>query len=119
MLAEIPKVKQISGEPRRRWFASAELDLYLWYDDNDQLIQFQICYDKGPGEQALTWNRQRGLMHHSVDDGENRSFRMKSTPVMKDSSEFDPARIGGEFERLAGNMDYATVQFILSRIREA
>ena len=48
MLTEIPNVKQLADEPIRRWFSSPTLDLFIWYDDNDKTIQFQICYDKGP-----------------------------------------------------------------------
>jgi len=58
----------------------------------------------------------KGLMHHSVDDGENRSFRMKSTPIMVSDSEFDTEIIATLFEKMAGNIDYKTVQFILSKI---
>ncbi len=116
MLIEIPDVKQLSGEPKRRWFSSPSLDLFLWYDEKDKIIQFQICYGKGPNEHALTWQQEGGLLHHSVDDGENLSFRMKSTAIMVSGSDFDAEKIAGQFEQLAGNIDYKTVQFILSKI---
>ena len=116
MLAEIPNVKQLEGEPRRRWFSSTSLDLFLWHNEDGEIIQFQICYDKGPDERALTWHHERGLVHHTVDDGENRSFRMKSTPIMVSNSDFDAEKIIAEFEQLAGNMEYKTVQFVLTRI---
>ncbi len=117
MLREVLKVKQIAGEPRRRWFSSPSLDLFLWYDEDDRLIQFQICYDKGPNEHALTWHFQRGLAHHSVDDGENRPFHMKSTPVMTSDGEFDADKISALFEELAGDVEHKTVQFVLSHIK--
>ena len=118
MLVEIPKVKQLQGEPRRRWFSDASLDLFLWYDEEDTIIQFQICYDKGPEEQALTWHHEKGLMHHQVDDGENRSFRMKSTPIMVTSSEFDTSKISSKFQALAAELEYGIVSFVLSRLDE-
>ena len=65
MLQEITNIRQIEGEPRRRWFADAAVDLYVWYDDADNIIQFQICYDKGPGEQALTWKKDQNLRFES------------------------------------------------------
>ena len=116
MLTEILNVKQLEGEPDRRWFSSPDLDLFLWYDDDKNLIQFQICYDKGPDEHALTWHHERGLTHHSVDDGENRSFRMKSTPIMVSGSDFDANIIARQFEQLADNVDHKTVKFVLSKI---
>ncbi len=117
MLTEILNVRQLPGEPERRWFSSPSLDLFLWYDDEKEIIQFQICYDKGPDEHALTWHHQQGLGHHSVDDGENRSFRMKGTPIMVSGSDFDAEKITADFEQLAGEIEYKTVQFILSHIR--
>lgn len=117
MLAEVLNVKQIAGEPLRRWFTSPLLDLFLWYDGDGELIQFQICYDKGPDERALTWHHQDGLAHHAVDDGENRSFRMKSTPIMMQKSDFDAEKIAVMFESLAGNIDHKTVLFVLSNIK--
>jgi hypothetical protein len=30
MLSEIPEARQIRGEPRRRWFTSESMDLYVW-----------------------------------------------------------------------------------------
>ncbi len=117
MLTEVANVKQIDGEPERRWFSSPTLDLFLWYDEKRNLVQFQICYDKGPNEQALTWHHQHGLAHHSVDDGENRTFRMKSTPIMLSDSDFDAKKIATLFEELAGNIDHKTVKFILSHIK--
>lgn len=117
MLKEIANVKQLKEEPRRRWFSSTTLDLFLWYDDDDAIIQFQICYDKGPAERALTWHHERGLMHHMVDDGENRTFRMKGSPIMVNDSEFDAENIMAKFKELAGDIDFATVDFILENIR--
>ena len=116
MLAEILNVKQIAGEPKHRWFSSPSLDLFLWYDEDESVIQFQICYDKGPNEHALTWHHQRGLAHHAVDDGENRSFRMKSSPIMLSNGEFNAGKIAARFEELAGNIDHKTVQFVLSHL---
>ena len=118
MLKEIEKVEQLKGEPRRRWFASPSLDLFLWYDDDDNIIQFQICYDKGPDEQALTWHHEKGLMHHKVDDGENRSFRMKGTPIMISNSNFNTNEIIPKFEQLAGDLEYSIVNFILTQLAQ-
>jgi hypothetical protein len=117
MLTEVKKVKQIADEPRRRWFTSTSLDLFLWYDKDDNIIQFQICYDKGPNEQALTWHYKHGFSHHAVDDGENRSFSMKSTPILVGNSDYDAKLIAARFAELAGDIEYKTVQFVLSHIQ--
>jgi hypothetical protein len=116
MLSEVIKVKQIPDEPKRRWFASTSLDLFLWYDEKENIIQFQICYDKGPAEKALTWHHQKGISHHSVDDGENRTFRMKGTPIMVNDGDFNVQEIAQRFEELAGDLEHKTVRFVLSHI---
>jgi hypothetical protein len=117
MLKEVLNVKQIPGEPVRRWYSSPSLDMFLWYDEDKNIIQFQICYDKGPREKALTWHHQNGISHHAVDDGENQSFRMKSTPIMLNDSDYDAEKIAADFEELAGDMEYKTANFVLSHIQ--
>ena len=119
MLREIVNVKQLKDEPRRRWFSSASLDLFIWYDDDDSIIQFQVCYDKGPKERALTWHHERGLMHHTVDDGENRTFRMKGSPIMINDSDFDVESIVTKFRELAGDIEFSTVNFIINTIHDS
>ena len=88
------------------------MDLFLWYDDDKNLIQFQICYDKGLDEHVLTWHQELGLAHHSVDDDKNRSFRVKGTPIMVSGTDFDANIIALQFEKLADNVDDKTVKFI-------
>ena len=113
MLEEIREIRQIEGEPRRRWFTAPEVDIYVWYNDEDDVIQFQICYDKGPEEQALTWREGEGIVHHSVDDGEGGIYRMKSTPVIVADTSYDPARIAGLIKQHGGGLEHYLYEFIL------
>lgn len=116
MLEEIREIRQIEGEPRRRWFTAPELDIYIWYDDKDNVIQFQVCYDKGPGEQALTWRQEDGVVHHSVDDGESGIYRMKSTPVITEDTSYDPSRITDLIKQHGGKLEHGLYEFILSHV---
>jgi len=116
LLQEITKIRQIEGEPRRCWFSDTVLDLYLWYDADGQLIQFQLCYDKGPGEQALTWKKDAGILHHSVDDGEGGIYRMKSTPVIVEESHYDAGRIADLVRQRGGKLEHDLYEFILSHL---
>lgn len=113
LLQEIREIRQIEGEPRRRWFSDSVLDIYVWYDGDDAVIQFQICYDKGPGEQALTWKKDEGILHHSVDDGESGIYRMKSTPVIVADTRYDPARIVDLLKQHGGKLEHDLYEFIL------
>ena len=38
-------------------------DLYVWYDDGEMPIGFQLCYGKDNAEKALTWLRPERFSH--------------------------------------------------------
>jgi hypothetical protein len=97
MLKEVSSVRQKRGEPRRRWFSSETLDLIVWFDAADSPCAFQLCYDVGADERALTWNEPDSFSHAAVDDGEGRDFRHKSSPILKPGSRFDAARVAALF----------------------
>ncbi len=71
MLYEILKVRQIPGEPYRRWFTDTLYDLYVWYADEArrEIVGFQFCYDKNRLEHAVTWHKGRGFRFNKVDQG--------------------------------------------------
>lgn len=70
MLYEIKKVKSYKDEPRRRWFFDHDIDLTVWFDDADEIVGFQLCYDKPKNPHAFTWDKENGYRHHQIDDGE-------------------------------------------------
>lgn len=83
MLKEISNPRQIQGEPCRRWFTSDTADLVVWFDSNDEVIAFQLCYDKPHAERAVTWRAEaRGLSHMAVDDGEAVGMGHKASPIL-------------------------------------
>ena len=102
MLREIRRTKQIEGEPRRRWFLSDSLDLVVWLDEDEEIVGFQLCYDKPHSERALTWGREGGLVSHmAVDDGESVGLGHKETPVLVPDGAVDLERILGLFDEEA------------------
>ena len=117
MLKEIENIKQKEGGPKRRWFSDSSLDLYVWYGNENEITQFQICYDKGSNERALSWSKETGISHHAIDDGESRAMHMKSTPILIDVKDSDTVRVGIMFEKLAANIEYGVVSFILEHIK--
>ena len=70
MLREIKKISQMSDEPRRRWFSDEYFDLIAWYSPDDEIIGFQLCYDKDNNERTLNWMNPSTWTHYRVDDGE-------------------------------------------------
>jgi hypothetical protein len=81
VLREITNLKQESGAGRRRWFESDGFDLVVWLGTNEAVTGFQICYDFGRGEHALTWRCESGFAHHAVDTGDATPFK-NETPVL-------------------------------------
>lgn len=55
MLVEIEKVRQVPGEDTRKWFVDENTDLIVWYDSENNVSGFQLCYDKKSVQRCLTW----------------------------------------------------------------
>jgi hypothetical protein len=81
VLREITNLKQERGAGRRRWFESEGFDLVVWLGADDLVTGFQICYDFGRGEHALTWRPESGFAHHAVDPGDATPLK-NETPVL-------------------------------------
>lgn len=68
MLREIAGTKQRLNEPKKRWFTSLAMDLFVWFDEEDQIISYQLSYNKQRSEKALIWSRDKGYSHLGVDE---------------------------------------------------
>jgi hypothetical protein len=58
-------VRQIKNDGFRRWFRSINMDLYVWYPQQNEkdILGFQLCYKLGNEEKALTWKKELGFIH--------------------------------------------------------
>jgi hypothetical protein len=117
MLREINNVRQIVGEPSRRWFTDARLDLVVW-TDRGQTVGFQLCYDKQHGERAVTWKADSGFKHNAVDTGEDRPGRYKATPILVADGSFDPQGVAADFLEQSGDLDPGSRDFIYMKLLE-
>jgi len=116
MLVEITGIEQQNGEPPRRWFSNTKLDLFVWYDESGTPLQFQLCFNKGNNEQALTWHRDAGLSRHAVDDGEGGIYRMKSSPVLTAAQAPEMGSLRRDFIDAGQKLEHDLYEFVLSRI---
>jgi hypothetical protein len=73
--------------------AAVAMDLIVWLSADGRPAGFQLCYNKGLGERALTF-AAGGLTVASVDDGEA-GTPPKEAPVLVSEK---PARQAGPFE---------------------
>lgn len=117
MLQEVKNVSQYKGEPFRRWFFSAKVDLTVWYDKLENIVGFQLCYRKERGEKALTWKMDKGYAHQTVDDGEIEPFEPKGIPILINDGVFDQNKITLFFEEQASNLDNSLRNFVIEKLK--
>ena len=110
MMEESSRVQQIPGEPHRRWFSDDFFDLIVWVRDNE-VIGFQLCYDKQGTERALSWSFDAGFHHHRVDTGEWKP-PYKASPLLVADGPFDHPGVTDEFIKRSGHIDSAIAEFI-------
>lgn len=96
-MIEVAGVRQIPGEPRRRWFSSEGFDLIVRYDSAGVIGGFELCYDKPLHERAILYSSDAGFRHMRVDDGEQRPGKYKASPVLTADGSFDGPRVLAEF----------------------
>ena len=120
MLYELSDVRQVPREGFRRWFRNGYFDLIVWYDADPQgkplgePTGFQLCYDRGRRERAVTWRRTGSFIHESVDDGEVRG--PKRTPVMTSAGRFDADKVLSRFERDSARIGNDIVELVRSAL---
>lgn len=115
-LREIPLARQHPGEPKRRWFTSSGIDLFVWVDDGGTPTGFQLCYDKASREHALSWTAERGFSSMAVDGGESRPGRYKGSPILVIDGAFDARRILEKFRHEASAVPVAIVQMVEAKL---
>ena len=54
----------------------------VWYDAAGDCDGFQVCYDFGRGEHALTWRPKLGFAHNRIDQGDDSLRGNKMTPIL-------------------------------------
>jgi len=112
MLKEVRDVRQVQGDARRRVFFSEDIDLTVWFDDRQEILGFELCYDKATNERAVRWNRDEGFLHQKVDDGENRPGRYKSTPILVPDGLFPAKKISRLFLEKSRDIDQTIAAFV-------
>ena len=111
-------VKQIPGEPYKRWFEDSYFDLLVWENESGQIVEFQLYYDKLHNQRSLTWKKQTGYMHSKVDDGENKPGKYKSTPILIDDGVFDFETIAEKFKNNSKYIDTKVSTFVISKLKK-
>ena len=117
MLREIKETTQKPGEPRKRWFSSLSMDVFVWLDDADDIVSYQLTYDKPHDEKALIWSREKGFTHLGVDDG-TRPGKYPGSPLFVEDGVFVPGKIVSMLKNDKGDLEPRIKNFILGSIGE-
>jgi hypothetical protein len=118
VLRETRNVRQIPGESPRRWFSDDFFDLIVWYSPRSDIEGFQLCYQKGRDEKALTWFKDAGFSHNRIDNGEGRPGRHKMTPILTPDGLFDKDHILGLFRKESTEIDFTIASFVSEKMME-
>ena len=104
VLSEIKNVRQIPGDPPRRWFADEYFDLIVWFDADGSIWGFQLCYDRESRPRALTWSKSEGCVHSGIDDGDCSNGTHKSAPILVRDGMFDNKAVGEKLAAASGDL---------------
>lgn len=106
MFREIHNVKQERGSGRRRWFEAEGLELVVWLERGhpQHVTGFQLCYDVGAEQYALTWREKTGFAHSVVDAGDSTPLR-NETPILVPDNEIPWGIIGRRFDENSGSLE--------------
>ena len=115
MLQELDNPRQNENEIRRL-FNDDYFDLYVWYDEDNSIKGFQLCYDKNSDARALTWRRDHGYSHMRIDDGETGEFIQKMKPILVPDGIFNFNEIAEKFRKESAVIDRKEADFVYDKI---
>lgn len=115
MLREIVRTSQKNDEPRKRWFSSLDMDLFIWLNGNNEIISYHLTYNKPYDEKALIWSDETGFSHLAVDEG-TRPGKYPGSPLLVRDGVIKPLKIIAMFKKNAGELEPAVTDFIVSGI---
>jgi hypothetical protein len=115
VLREVKDVRQERGPGRRRWFQSDGFELVVWLSRSGDVTGFQICYNLGGTERALTWRPRSGFVHSHVDGGDDSPLK-NMTPVLQPDGVVPWPELIARFEERSGLLEPALREFVRERL---
>ncbi len=107
--------RQVSGDPRRRWFFDDSMDLIVWVDEDSTILGFQLCYEFMRDELAFTWTADSGYSNSRVDTGEA-SPEKNLSPILIRDRHFPKERVLKRFRSCSTDLDQGIRRQVLSRL---
>lgn len=115
---EYINVRQIPGDPERRWFYSDDFDLIVWFSDDRGIAGFELCYDKNCNMRSIEWSKTKGFRHMAVDDGEQRPGRHKASPILVPDGPFDAMRVYTAFLEASKLLPKEIANYVLQALEQ-
>ena len=60
------------------------MDVFVWFDDADEIVSYQPTYNNPHEEKALIWSKEKGLTHLGDDDSARPGKHPVSSLFVKD-----------------------------------
>ena len=117
MLKELKSVRQIPGEPFRRWYTDNATNLIVWLDQY-QIIGFQLIVPNGDEQAVFTWQEGRAVTVTSLDDGEECIGRLKMTPILSKAHAVDRLAASRHFKAVSAELPPGLSHLIEQKITE-
>lgn len=119
MFREIKHVKQERGAGRRRWFEAEGLEFVVWLERGrpTHVTGFQLCYNMGLSEHALTWREGTGFSHGMIDSGDATPFK-NETPILVPDGVVRWNEVARRFEEHSGSLEPWLRQLVQQKLAE-
>lgn len=117
MLIEVKNVRQLENERFRRWFSDDFFELIVWFNPDQHIHGFQLCYDIYGFERALTWKEDTGYLHNRIDGGENSPMTHKMSPILVADGLFDSTTVAKQFKTASSDIEPAIADFVYSKLQ--
>jgi len=112
------KENPYNPDPSRKWFSDEYCDLIVWYDAQQKITGFQLCYDVRNNEHALTWQEGKGFDHHRIDSGETQP-QMNMTPILIPDGAVPYQKLLHQFKERASGLDPEIFELVIRTLSEA
>ncbi len=90
------------------------MDLYVWYDNQNNIIGFQLCYETR--SKAVTWKPGYKLLHENIKDGNRGGYR-GNLQLVPDGI-LNREKLAIEFKNLSGNIDRNISELVYQKLLE-
>ncbi|HNV69806.1 MAG TPA: hypothetical protein PKO06_08925 [Candidatus Ozemobacteraceae bacterium] len=103
----------VEGGLTRRSFSNDYFDLFIWLDDQGQLREFQLCYEKMGNEHVITWSHEGTLSHRKVDGGKQ---QRKMSSIFVPDGAFPRTLVCQRFAQNSSQLDPHLVAQIIEKL---